>query len=96
MKGENFDVIVAPGTAEYARLGVIVPLYSQKVVDRNLLKRRIREVMRRRVLPMLAGNADIIVRARKKAYQADYETIKQELVTSSQKFIQTNMGGGGE
>lgn len=51
-------------------------------MDRNLLKRRIREIGRREVLPELSGRGhavDVLVRARGEAYKADFETLAAEI-----------------
>jgi len=90
IRGEHFDVIFARGPEKCARLGVIVPLYSQNVVARNLLKRRIKEVMRRVVLPKMPGQCDIVVRVRKKAYETTYETIREELVKIAMRHSEKN------
>jgi len=95
VRGSNFDVIFARGLGDTARLGVIVPLYSHNVVERNLLKRRIKEVMRRYVLPEKTGPCDIVVRARKQAYETDFETIRRELETLSIGCPEKEPGGIG-
>jgi ribonuclease P protein component len=56
-----------------------VPLFGHPVVRRNTLKRRIREILRREVLPTVSGRIDIVVRARRRAYQAGFAVLKQEL-----------------
>ncbi len=58
-----------------ARVGLIVPRYKHTAVDRNRLKRRLRELVRLRVLPLWrqhVGNvraADVVVRALPAAYR---------------------------
>ena len=62
---------------------MIVPKHRHRVVDRNRLKRRLREVARTEVLPRLReapGGVDVIVRARREAYAATYEELRAELV----------------
>jgi ribonuclease P protein component len=52
------------------------------VVDRNLLKRRLREIGRREILPRLdsAGRrADILIRARGRAYEVDFDSLAREV-----------------
>lgn len=61
---------------------MVVPRYKRRAVDRNLLKRRLREALRRFVLPRLdaAGrNVDVLVRARPEAYEASFAELKEEL-----------------
>jgi ribonuclease P protein component len=48
-------------------------------VDRNRLKRRLREIVRVDVLPGLAA-IDLVVRARPEAYVANMTTLRTEVV----------------
>jgi ribonuclease P protein component len=60
-----------------------VPKHRRTAVDRNRLKRRLREVLRADVLPRLREldvNADVIVRARKEAYLATFSQLRDELI----------------
>jgi ribonuclease P protein component len=60
---------------------LIVPKLGRRIVDRNLLKRRLREIARRPLLPGLdaAGrHVDVLIRARGRAYGADFETLARE------------------
>ena len=52
-------------------------------MDRNLLKRRLREIGRRDVLPLLGGaevRVDLMVRARRTAYGLEYDVLRSELL----------------
>jgi len=63
-------------------LGIIVPKHGRKIVARNLLKRRIREIGRRATLPELTRRGlavDVLVRVRREAYRADFATLAQEV-----------------
>lgn len=78
----HLDVFDSPSPVTFARIGVVVPRYKRRAVDRNLLKRRLREALRRFVLPRLdaAGrNVDVLVRARREAYDASFAELKKEL-----------------
>jgi ribonuclease P protein component len=62
---------LAHSPVPFSRLGVIVPKHGRTIVERNGLKRRIREVGRRTVLPEAARRGlavDVLVRARGEAY----------------------------
>jgi ribonuclease P protein component len=68
-------------------LGLIVPKHGQRIVDRNRVKRRLREIGRREVLPglsALGAGSDVLIRARRKAYEASYE----ELLHSVQEAVE--------
>ncbi len=73
------DVFLAPSPVPFSRLGVIVPKHGRTIVERNGLKRRIREVGRRSVLPEAAGkglSVDVLVRARGDAYRARFADLE--------------------
>jgi ribonuclease P protein component len=62
---------------------VIVPKHGHRIVDRNLLKRRLREVLRTDILPVLGRRdmaVDVLVRARREAYRARFVDLRAELV----------------
>jgi ribonuclease P protein component len=78
----SLDVYVGTSPGARSRLGLIVPKHGRRIVDRNLLKRRLREIGRRRILPELdrAGVArDVLIRARERAYGVDFEALALEV-----------------
>lgn len=68
------DVRVLASPLGYPRAGVIVPRYSASAVDRNRLKRRLRELVRTRLLPV-APSVDVVIRARPEAYSASFNVL---------------------
>jgi ribonuclease P protein component len=79
----HLDVFAAESSASHARVGLIVPRHRHRIVERNLLKRRLRETLRREVLPRLAATGlrlDVLVRARREAYDAPFMALRDELV----------------
>jgi ribonuclease P protein component len=80
----HLDVLDSPSPAAHSRVGLVVPRHKRTAVDRNRLKRRLREVLRRDVLPTLRNRgvaADVLVRARREAYDVGYAELRSELVT---------------
>jgi len=77
----SLDVYVAASSAARSRFGLIVPKHGRRIVDRNLLKRRLREIARREILPSLEGRAhtDVLVRARTSAYDLEFDALAREL-----------------
>ncbi len=76
-------MFVASSPVPYPRLGLVVPRHRQRVVQRNLVKRRLRELGRTELLPRLvaAGRPlDVMLRARPEAYGASFEELREELV----------------
>jgi len=62
----------------HPRLGVVVPRHGRSVVDRNRLRRRLREFARRRLLPNLAP-VDLVIRSRQAAYRSDFPELATDL-----------------
>jgi ribonuclease P protein component len=56
-----------------------VPKYSHSAVDRNRVKRRLREIVRLHVLTTLP-NVDVVVRALPSAYKADGAALREQCV----------------
>ena len=81
MRTASLDIHVLEGAGRRPRVGWIVPKLGQGIVARNRLKRRLREIARRRVLGELwrAGRGcDVLIRARRKAYSASYAVLEAE------------------
>jgi ribonuclease P protein component len=79
----HLDVFDSPSPVTSARVGVVVPRHRHRVVDRNLLKRRLREILRVEVLPYLMQHeisVDVLVRARSEAYESTFGALRDELV----------------
>lgn len=78
----HLDVYFSPSPVSCSRLGLVVPKHRRRIVDRNRLKRRLREVGRTELLPRLREaelEIDVLIRARKEAYEASFDRLRQEL-----------------
>ncbi len=78
------DVFDSASPADFSRVGWVVPLHRHSAVERNRLKRQLREIARLEVIPRLDARAipqDVLLRTRREAYEADYATLRDELVT---------------
>ena len=81
---KNVDVFFAASPASHSRLGLIVPKHGHRIVERNLVKRRLREIGRRTALPRLDGagvHMDLLLRARRSAYGVDFAMLEDEVTT---------------
>jgi ribonuclease P protein component len=79
----HLDVFDSASPVAFSRVGVVVPRHRHRIVDRNLLKRRLREILRREVLPYLMRHeiaADVLVRARREAYDATFGALREEML----------------
>jgi ribonuclease P protein component len=59
-------------------VGIIVPRHGQSAVNRNRLKRRLREIIRQDILPASCG-LDIVVRTAPGAYSAPFADLRTEI-----------------
>jgi ribonuclease P protein component len=78
----NVEVFFAASPVSHSRLGLVVPKHGKNIVMRNRLKRRLREIGRRVLLPSLdeaGAHVDVLLRARRSAYHADYEVLLAEV-----------------
>lgn len=80
--GHHVEVFLVSSPALHPRVGIVVPKWGHNSVQRNQLKRRIREICRVDVLPLLESREkgiDVLVRARVSAYTADFGALREEL-----------------
>lgn len=64
------------------RVALVIPRHGHNIVDRNRLKRRLREAARLELLPRCwDGEArfDILIQARPEAYDADFTELTNEI-----------------
>lgn len=79
------DVFFAASPVSHSRLGLVVPKHGHKIVRRNLVKRRLREIGRRHTLPALDARgcpADVLLRAKRSAYDVDFAVLQAEVDTA--------------
>lgn len=74
----HLDLAWRPSAVGHARTGIIVPRHQSSAVARNRLRRRLREILRRDVLPALPP-IDLVVRAKRAAYAASFAALRAEL-----------------
>ena len=60
------------------RVGIVVPRHKHSAVDRNRLKRRLRELARLRLLPTLPPG-QVVIRARPEAYTATFDQLAAQI-----------------
>ena len=82
-KTASLDVFDSVSPAGFSRVGWVVPLHRHGAVERNRLKRRLREIARLELLPRLDErdvHRDVLLRTRREAYDVDFATLRDELV----------------
>jgi ribonuclease P protein component len=78
----HLDVFVTESPALRPRLALVVPKHGRKIVERNRLKRRLRECARLELMPRCferGAAIDVLIRARPEAYEAGYKQLKHEI-----------------
>lgn len=73
---------VSASPAAFPRLGVIVPKHRHEIVERNRVKRHLREIGRTVLLPELRRSGrvlDVLIRARREAYGAGWDELRVEI-----------------
>ena len=84
LRTAHLDVRVVVSPREHGRVGFIVAKQGRTAVERNRVKRRLRELVRRELLRPLrrlrpGATADVVVRAKPEAYDASLETLRSEI-----------------
>ena len=72
-------MIWADNMTGHPRMGLIVPKFRATAVARNRLRRRLREVWRREILPVQPAG-DLVIRARREAYDASFAQLRGQLL----------------
>ena len=81
-KTPSLDVFFLSSSGSGNRWGMVVPKHRHSIVERNRVKRRLREIGRTQVLPRLREQGmalDVLVRARPEAYGVGFRTLRDEL-----------------
>ena len=88
-KTSHLDVFFLSSTETWPRVGIVVPKHRRRVVDRNRVKRRLRELSRRELLPRLREEGihlDLLIRVRREAYEASYRQLRRELLEVTEEL----------
>jgi len=73
------EVFLGPSAGARPRVGFIVPLHGHSAVERNRLRRRLREIARREWLPLAwecDPHLDVLIRSREGAYGSSFEELR--------------------
>ena len=76
----HLELAWRPNATGHARMGIIVPRFQSSAVARNRLRRWLREILRRDVLPHLQlPPIDVVIRAKRATYAAPFAALRAEL-----------------
>ena len=82
MRTGSFEVRVVASLHAFPRVGLIVPKHRHSSVERNRVKRRLRELLRLELLPVLRTlplPLDVVLRASALAYERSYVELGDEM-----------------
>jgi ribonuclease P protein component len=79
----HLDVRVVASPLACPRIGIVVPRHQHSAVDRNRLKRRLRDIVRIELLPSLRAQPplDVAIRTRHEAYDAPLDALRNDVRT---------------
>lgn len=80
VRAPHLDARYLASPLQYGRVGLIVPKHGHTAVERNRLKRRLRELVRQRLLPALT-RLDVIIRCSPAAYKQSFEELHASIET---------------
>jgi ribonuclease P protein component len=86
------DIRLLDSRTGKARAAVVVALFGNSAVDRNTLKRRLRELVRVRMLPRI-GPKDVLVRARRETYAATFKQLEDAVESATLRISQPSGAG---
>lgn len=81
--GPALELFARPSPAERPRVAVVVPTHGHTVAERNRLRRRLREILRRDWLPGAVRerrSMDVVVRTRPGAYGLAFGALRSGLL----------------
>ncbi len=78
MQTPNLDVRFAVTAQAVPRIGLIVPRHKHSAVDRNRLRRRLRELIRTELLPSVE-HGEALIRAKSEAYELSFAGLRTEI-----------------
>ncbi|MBA2682899.1 MAG: ribonuclease P protein component [Gemmatimonadaceae bacterium] len=86
IRTEHLELRVVASLLHHPRIGFVVPKHGHSIVQRNLLKRRLREIVRLNILKRIPP-VDLIIRARPEAYAASFASLERELDSGRERTV---------
>ncbi|HVF40172.1 MAG TPA: ribonuclease P protein component, partial [Gemmatimonadaceae bacterium] len=79
-RSEHLDVRATDSLLSHARVAVIVGKHGHTIVERNQLRRRLRELARTQIIP-IGIQMDVVIRSVPSAYDATFDQLSREIGT---------------
>jgi len=84
IRTEHLELRVVASLLHHPRIGFVVPKHGHTIVQRNQLKRRLREIVRLNILKRISP-IDLIIRARPEAYSASFASLERDLASGKER-----------
>ena len=68
---------------------MVVPKHKRKIVERNRVKRRLRELVRTQLLPYLE-RTDLLIRAKPEAYDSSFQQLADDVTSIGERLQKTS------
>ncbi|MDE3151825.1 MAG: ribonuclease P protein component [Gemmatimonadota bacterium] len=91
VRASHLDARYLASPLRFGRVGLVVPKHGHTAVERNRLKRRLRELVRRELLPTLT-NLDVIIRCSPAAYHESFDQLAASIVTIREALMEVAAG----
>lgn len=78
MRSASIEARSTASLFAYPRVGFVVPRYKHSAVARNLLKRRLKEIVRLTMLPSMPPS-DTVLRVHPVAYKRTWTELREEV-----------------
>lgn len=85
LRTEHLEVRTVDSLLSHARVAVVVAKHGHSIVERNRLRRRLRELVRTTLIPAAAGN-DVVVRSMPAAYETSFDQLRLEVEEVSNRL----------
>jgi len=85
--GRFFTLVLAPNEVSMVRLGIVASRKLGNAVTRNRVKRLIRDVFRRTMLPTTQPGLDVVVIPRGGMVEAPYESLQEDFRVTLKRGI---------
>lgn len=89
LRTEHLEVRANDSLLSHARAAVVVGKHRHSIVERNRLRRRLRELVRSRLLPIIGG-IDLVVRSLPSAYDASFDMLLMEIENVGKLLMETD------
>ena len=87
LRTEHLDVRSIDSLLSHARVAVVVGKHGHDIVERNRLRRQLRELARTRLIPEIGG-LDVVIRTTTGAYHASFDRLGEEIGVVAAKLSQ--------